>query len=217
VAAGDDLVDFVREALSRKIPREQITDALRAGGWSGDQIQTALGAYADAEFPIPVPRARPYLSARDAFVYLVLFGTLYTSAYNLGSLIFGFIDIAFPDAAARTFENYDQVVRGRIRWSVASLIVAVPVFLYLSWLTGREISRDPGKRASKVRRWLTYLTLFVAACVLIGDVTTLVYNLLGGELTVRFLLKVATVAAIAGTAFTYYLRDLRQDEVERRG
>jgi hypothetical protein len=216
VAAGDQLVEFVREALGKGIPRERMIEVLRTGGWSDDQIRAALAAYADVDFPIPVPRARAYLSARDAFVYLVLFGTLYTSAYNLGSLIFDFINIAFPDAATRTFEGYDQYVRGRIRWSVASLIVAVPVFLYMSWLTGREIAGDPGKRESKVRRWLTYLTLFVAACALIGDVTTLVYNLLGGELTVRFLLKVATVALIAGTAFTYYLRDLRRDEVESR-
>ena len=51
--------------------------------------------------------------------------------------------------------------------------------------------------------------------MLIGDVTTLVYNALGGELTIRFLLKIVTVALIAGTAFVYYLRDLRRDEVER--
>ena len=73
---------------------------------------------------------------------------------------------------------------------------------------------DPTKRASKVRRWLTYWTLLVAAGALLGDVTTLVYNLLGGELTVRFVLKIVTVGLIAGTAFTYYLRDLRHDEAE---
>jgi hypothetical protein len=214
VAAGDELTDFVRSALGRGVPRTQIEEALRKGGWSVDQIRGAMSAFADVEFPIPVPRARPYLSARDAFLYLVLFGTLYTSAFNLGNLIFEFINIGFPDPASPPFEGYDEYVRGRIRWAVSSLIVAVPVFLYTSWLTGREIRRDPAKRASKVRRWLTYLTLFVAACALIGDVTTLVYNLLGGELTVRFLLKVATVAVIAGTAFTYYLRDLRRDEID---
>ena len=64
---------------------------------------------------------------------------------------------------------------------------------------------------------MTYLTLFSAACALIGDVITLVYNALGGELTVRFLLKVITVALIAGTAFIYYLHGLRQDEVEGEG
>jgi hypothetical protein len=94
--------------------------------------------------------------------------------------------------------------------------VAFPVFLYTSWVTDRAIRLDPTKRASKVRRWLTYWTLFVAACALLGDVTTLVYNLLGGELTVRFVLKIVTVGLIAGTAFTYYLRDLRLDEAESK-
>ena len=63
---------------------------------------------------------------------------------------------------------------------------------------------------------INIILLFIAATALIGDVTTLVYNLLGGELTMRFVLKVVTVALIAGTAFTYYLRDLRVDEQEAR-
>ena len=213
MAAGDELLDFVRDALGRGVPRVQIEDALRKGGWTTDQIRGALNAFAEIDFPIPVPRARPYLSAREAFIYLVLFGTLYASAFNLGSLAFDFINRAFPDAS-QTGEGFDEYSRQSIRWSISWLIVAFPVFLYLSWLTERDISRDPIKRASKVRRWLTYLTMFSAACALLGDFTTLVYNVLGGELTVRFLLKVITVALISGTAFIYYLRDLRQDEVE---
>ena len=78
------------------------------------------------------------------------------------------------------------------------------------------IRRDPTKRGSKVRRWLTYLTLFAAATALICDVGTLVYSLLGGEITGRFLLKVAVVALIAGSAFGYYLSDLRADETGGR-
>lgn len=213
MAAGDELVDFVRDALGRGVPRAQIDDALRKGGWTTDQIRGALAAFVDVDFPVPVPRARPYLSAREAFMYLVLFGTLYTSAYYLGSLIFDMINLVFPDPSQER-EVYASYIRQGMRWSISSLIVAFPVFLYLSWLTEREVGRDPMKRASKVRRWLTYLTLFAAACALIGDVTTLVYNVLGGELTVRFLLKIVTVALIAGTAFVYYLRDLRKDEIE---
>jgi len=217
MAAGDELLDFVRDALGRGVPRAQIEDALRKGGWTTDQVRGALTAFAEIDFPIPVPRARPYLSAREAFMYLVLFGTLYVSAYSLGSLVFDLINTSFPDPADASFRRSPEYVRESMRWSVSALIVAFPVFLYISWLTGRAISRDPIKRASKVRRWLTYWTLFVASCALIGDFTTLVFNVLGGELTVRFLLKVATVALIAGTAFTYYLRDLRQDEAESRG
>jgi hypothetical protein len=217
MSAGDELLAFVRDALSRGVSRAQIEDALRRSGWTTDQIRGALTAYADIDFPIPVPRARPYLSAREAFMYLVLFGTLYASAYNLGSLVFDFINLAFPDAAQQSFAGYPQYVRESIRWSISWLIVAFPVFLYVSWLTERDIGRNPVKRASKVRRWLTYLTLFSAACALLADFATLVYNVLGGELTVRFVLKVVTVALVAGTAFVYYLRDLRHDEVESQG
>ena len=67
-----------------------------------------------------------------------------------------------------------------------------------------------------MRRWLTYVTLFGAACTLIGDVMSLVYSALGGELTTRFVLKVVIVGAIAGTIFWYYLSDLRTDEKDAK-
>jgi hypothetical protein len=216
MAISEDLLGFVRDALSRGIPRAQIEAALLKAGWTTEQTRGALAAFSEVDFPIPVPRAKPYLSAREAFMYLVLFGTLYVSAYYLGSLVFDFINQAFPDPAVETNDNVAEYIRRSIRWSVSALIVSFPVFLYTSWLTDRAIRADPTKRTSKVRRWLTYFTLFVAASALLGDVTTLVYNLLGGELTVRFVLKVVTVGVIAGTAFTYYLRDLRRDEVESK-
>jgi heme A synthase len=216
MAISEELLGFVRDALARGLSRAQILDALQKAHWTTEQTRGALAAFAEVDFPIPVPRARPYLSAREAFLYLVLFGTLYVSAYYLGSLVFDFINRAFPDPAAQTFEGSEEYVRQSMRWSVSAVIVSFPVFLYACWLTGRAIRLDPTKRASKIRRWLTYWTLFVAAAALLGDVTTLVYNLLGGELTVRFVLKIVTVGLIAGTAFTYYLRDLRIDEEESK-
>ena len=210
MAISDELLGFVRESLARGLSRADVEQVLVRAGWSSDQVSAALAAFADVEFPLPVPRPKPYLSARDAFMYLLLFSTLYVSAFNLGSLVFEFINHAFPDAAVETWRT--QYARSSIRWSLSALIVAFPVFLYVSWLVGRSVRRDPGKRRSNVRRWLTYLTLFAAACVLIGDFTTLVYNLLGGELTTRFVLKVLTVAIIAGSIFTYYLVDLRVED-----
>ena len=96
--------------------------------------------------------------------------------------------------------------------AVSSIVVAFPIFLFLSIHEHREIARNPAKRLSSIRRWLTYLTLFVAAGFLIGDLITLVYNALGGEMTTRFGLKVIVVGAIAGTIFGYYLRELRREE-----
>jgi Domain of unknown function (DUF5671) len=204
----DELTDFVKTALVRGVSRSEIESALRGAGWTIDQTRTALAGFADTAFPIPVPKPKPYLDAREAFMYLVLFTTMYWSAFHLGSLLFNIIDIALPDPATRAVGT--TYVRNAIRWSISSLVVAFPVFLYMSWLVGRDIAADPNKRYSKVRRWLTYITLFFAATILIGDVITLVYNLLSGEISMRFLLKALVVAFIAGTVFWYYLSDVRE-------
>lgn len=203
MAIAEELRDFVRAGLAQGIGRPELERVLQDAGWPADQIRSALGQFADAPFPIPVPTPVPYLSAREAFLYLLLFTTLYLSAFNLGGLFFQLIEFAFPEPGAAV-----EPVRQAIRWSVAILVVALPVFLFLAKLTSRELKSDPTKRASKVRRWLTYMTLFVAASALLGDGATLVYHLLGGELTIRFVLKVLTIVVIAGSVFWYYLRDL---------
>lgn len=212
MAVSDELLSFVRDALTRGLPRERIAQALAQAGWEADEIARALAAFADVEFPIPVPRPKPYLSAREAFLYLVLFSTLYLSAFHLGSLVFQLVDHALPDPA--DLPEAAEGIRQAIRWAVSSLAIAFPIFLFVSRMLGRAIAADPTKRASRVRKWLTYLTLFVAASVIIGDLTTLLYSFLGGELTLRFALKAATVGAIAGAVFGYYLRDLRREELE---
>ena len=121
--------------------------------------------------------------------------------------MFQLIDDLLPDPATTSTV---AAFRGpAIRWAISSLIVAFPVFLWVSVIAGREARADEGKRGSIVRKWLTYLTLFITAGVLIGDVIALVYNLLGGELTARFVLKVLTVGLIAFAVFGYYLRGER--------
>ena len=204
----EELTEFVKASLARGISRAEIDTVLRGAGWTIDQTRTALSGFAETTFPIPVPRPRPYLDARDAFVYLVLFTTLYWSAYHLGSLLFDIINVTFYDPASDQ-GRLMPIARSAMRWSIASLIVAFPVFLYMSRLVARDIAADPNKRHSKIRRWLTYLTLFFASTVILGDVISLLYNLLGGELTIRFVLKTLVVAFIAGTVFWHYLASVR--------
>jgi hypothetical protein len=208
MATDDALSSFVKEALARGLPREQIAEALRQAGWRGEQIAAALSAYSTVEFALPVPRPRPSLSAREAFLYLLQFSTLYTVAYNLGSLLFDFVNRAYPDPSVDVYADGAS----SIRWSVSALIVAFPVFMWVSAANARALRAEPSARTSPVRRWLTYLTLFGAACTLIGDVMALVYSALGGELSTRFVLKVVIVGAIAGVIYWYYLGDLRLDE-----
>jgi hypothetical protein len=206
---NSELLDFVRAALARRLSRPEIARVLRAAGWQEADIERALDAFAELEFPLPVPKPQPYVSAREVFTYLVLFAALYVSALNLASLAFIFIDHYFPGP----LQNHSlSAAADTIRWNVASLIVAFPLFLFTFRAINKAISEDPSKRGSRPRKWLVYLTLWVAVLVLTGELSALIYKILGGELTIRFALKVTTVALIAGGVFAYFFWDIRKDE-----
>lgn len=204
------LESFVKESLQSGRTRQEIANALQEAGWPSAQIANALDAYAELPFSVPVPKPRPSLTAREAFLYLVIFSTLYFSVWNLGRLLFIFIDRGFPENGRGYDAGY--YLADIQRWSTAAVIIGFPVFLFLARYINKQIELNPFKRLSPARRWLTYLTLFLASAALLGDTTTLIYNLLGGDLTVRFLLKILVVAVIAGSSFTYYLLDLRKEE-----
>jgi heme A synthase len=205
-----ELNSFVREALARGLPRPLIRERLLEAGWRNEEVEHALHAYAESDFPVPVPRRRPYLSAQEAFLYLVLFATLYITAFNVGVVLFAVVDRWLPDvtADAYTLRRAAETLRN----GIAGLIIALPVFLFVARVIGRALARDSEKRSSPIRKWLTYITLFVAALVLIGDLTFLVQRLLAGDLPQRVLLKALVVFAIAATIFGHYLLDLRSEE-----
>jgi hypothetical protein len=209
------LTDFVNKALSSGASREETRRVLLEAGWAKDQVNDALGSFSEVDFVMPVPRPRARLSARDAFLYLVLFAMLYISAFHLGNLLFQVINLSLPDPLLqRQGISYDPAASARdaIRFATASLIVAFPVFLFTAHRIQKGVNEDPVRRSSGVRKWLTYLTLFIAACIIVGDLISLLYNFLSGELTVRVALKVVTVGVIAGGILAYYLRVMRADD-----
>ncbi len=205
----EELNRFLRDSLSRGISRAEIELALLQAGWHSAQVKKALSAYADVPFAFPVPRPVHQLSAAEAFLYLVLFTALGTSAFSMVEIFFNLIEFVFYDpGSASTFSLEYQL--SEMRWAVARVVIAFPVFLFASWWAVRSLRREPAERSSPIRRWLTYAAMFVTVCVIIGDFVTLVAYVLGGDTTIRFLLKVVVVAVLAGVILGYYLWDIRE-------
>jgi len=203
---NNDLRLFVKESLEKNQSRAAIREALLSAGWQEQEITKSLSSFAEVDFPIPVPKKKPYLVAREAFLYLVSFITLYITALSFGALVFSFVGIWFPDPL--------RFGGGVPRTAIASLIVAFPIFLVITRALHKSATQDPERKDSRVKKWLTYLTLVIAAGVLIGDLITVLSSLLGGELTMRFFLKALIVFGIAGSIFGYYLSDLQKEEKE---
>jgi Domain of unknown function (DUF5671) len=205
---SSNLIEFTERALSKGLEREEIAQALRAAGWPKDEVAAALDAFAETDFPLPVPKPKPQVSARETFVQLLFFTSLYTCMWSFISLIFTFIDRALPSPLYERGDLFNA-----IRLEISTLIVFFPLFVFIFRLANRTPA-DPTRRASRVRRWFVYLTLFIAAVTFAGDVVSLIYWFLSGEFTPSLLLKVLTIAVVAGGLFAYFLHDVRHDEQE---
>ena len=105
-----------------------------------------------------------------------------------------------------------QYISGSMRIALASIIITFPVYLFLMWRLTKDSAVYPERRQSRLRKWLTYLTLVIASSIITGDLITMLAKLLGGDLTIPFILKVLTILLIIGSIFGYYLWDLRQSE-----
>src|SRR3989304_1633291 len=105
--------------------------------------------------------------ARDIFLQFLSSPSLYVAAGSFIALIFQYINSVFDS----------------IRWSISILIVIFPVYAWTLWFMDKGYKEVPERMAMKSRKWLVYLTIFVAALLMIGDFVALVYQLLRGEFT----------------------------------
>ena len=145
---------------------------------------------------------------RDVFLHLLSVVALYWSAISFVDLVWQIINYYFPDSLSYT---YYGGFSGPMRFSIASLIIIFPVFILASWYLNNIYRKESIVRESKIRKWLIYLTLFIASLVMIGDLVGTINTFLGGEITARFILKALSVFLVTGLVFGYYLDDVRRE------
>lgn len=146
-------------------------------------------------------------SPKDFFLYVATMAALYVSVFSLLALLFEYIDILFPDALDPQY--YVDPFSSQVRFSMASLIIIFPLYVFLTRLVNQDLRKNPEKKEISIRKWLIYLTLFIAGIAIVVDLITLVNTFLSGEITIRFILKVLVVLVVAAEVFIYYLLDLR--------
>jgi Domain of unknown function (DUF5671) len=203
------LLEFIEASKAKGASDEFLASFLTRRGWPQNDVYAALGRFWEQATGLAVPdRVAGSESSRDAFLYLLSFSTLATWSSALGSMLFRFIEHWFPDPIVR-----DQVynLRNAVTWQMASVAVAFPIFAIVMRVILKEARGHPERLESGVRKWLTYIALFVTAVVMICDLIWVFSYFLKGELSTRFLLKAFTVMLISTAIFVYYLGSLRWD------
>lgn len=205
---NENLSRFIDHARQKGMDHATILLLLRSSGWKEREIAEA---FASGELEMPIPERAGIGSARDTFFHLLAFTALFGWAISLIFLFFRYIELAFPDPAMWKSTYAFEEALSSIRASLATLMVCYPVFLLVWWFLLREIRVYPEKAKSGVRRWLSFLSLFVGAVTIMADMITVVYYLVEGDLSIRFLLKVLALFAVTGLLFFYLALTLRSE------
>lgn len=141
---------------------------------------------------------------KNFFIQIGIFATLYISAISFLVFLFSVINNAFP----QVMDYYPDT--SAIRFSISTLIVVFPLFIWLGLLYRRFVTENPEFKEGKLRKWIIYFTLAVTGATMAGDAIVLINSFLAGEdFTTGFLLKVLSVFVVAGSIFTFCLKDLK--------
>ncbi len=212
--------DYVMRRLDAGRSGAEIHAELMAVGWSRE---AADAAYRDGlvALGIPLPddardhdavfagAAAPKATALDMAVNLFSFVLLGIVVSALVGMCFALINRSFP-APGEFFGEYAQIETAReIHRSLASMAIAFPLYVFAVrwWIT--RFAAGGERSESRLTKWLTYLVLLIASLVIVCDLIVVVYSLLQGEMTMRFLSKVATILGIAGIVFGFYVFERR--------
>ncbi len=149
-------------------------------------------------------------AAKFAFFYMLSLVALIFMALSSGMIIFQIINKNIIDALEQFRGRYSP---DQLKFAISALVISAPIF----YVTARQIYKNlfSGvlRHDSGVRKWLTYLILFASSVVMLGWLIAVVNSFLDGELTMKFVLKAITAIGIAAGIFTFYLYDIRREEV----
>ncbi|MFA5127147.1 MAG: DUF5671 domain-containing protein [Patescibacteria group bacterium] len=150
-------------------------------------------------------------SAKFAFLYLLSLVALGFVAVDVGQVIFQFVNKYIVDTIGNNTGMFNQEM---LKFAIAAIVIATPVYYLSTRFIYRSLYKGELDKESGVRKWLTYLIIFIAFLVMIGSLIGVLVMFLNGELSSRFILKALTTLVIAGIVFSFYFYDIRREKVE---
>ncbi len=150
-------------------------------------------------------------SVKITFFYLLsLFGLIF-AALSSGIILFQVINKLIPDAL-----NYSgRFSADALRFAISAVIVAAPVYYWMTSLIQKSLKKGELDKESQLRKWMTYIIIFVSAVVIIVSLIGIINNYLSGDLTSKIALKVLTTIIISGTVLSYYLYNIKRVNFEK--
>ena len=137
-----------------------------------------------------------------AFLYVILFITLYVSATSLGGILHYAVDQFFKDNLDKV-DYFRSIGKVLLTGYQAGLIVAFPIFASLFLFLKNQSIKNPQVKLLRTRKILIYLTLIGAFIIMIVHLIANLIFFLNGSTTIRSLGHLGVTFVIAGSIFIY--------------
>lgn len=155
---------------------------------------------------------KPLHAAVTAFLYLLTLVTLGFTVFAIGDILFSLITKYVPDPL---LDNTALAYRD-LKFSIASLIITAPLFIVLANYIQKYIKSERISLESQVRKWLSFATIFIASCVIIGVLIGIIVNYLDGNLSLRMFFELVVVLALSTMVLLYNIFDIRRQNVPKK-
>ncbi len=143
------------------------------------------------------------------FLSLGFLVSLITSVVSFLNLAFSTLDKKFPDVLNSTYTyGYSTYDYESIRTALATLIIFFPALLLVAYFWHKHAKGILGSIDVQIKKWLTYIVLFLSSLVVAIDMVTLVRYFVSGEINNRFILKVLITLVVALFVGGYFIFEL---------
>jgi hypothetical protein len=150
------------------------------------------------------------LTPKFFFLSLGVVVALIASVTAFLNLVFETLNKQFPDALNSVYQyGYNTYSFEAARSALATLIIIFPAFLIISYFWKKATRGELGSTDGVIRKWMLYLITFLSGIVVVVDLVTLVRYFVAGEITTRFILKVAITLVVAAYVGVYYIFELK--------
>ena len=151
-------------------------------------------------------------AAKYTFYYLLALIALLFTAIGIGQIVFQIINICIPET---TFSYYAIASQAILRFGISSIIVTSPIFYFLTRRINKDLEKKVLDKDSGIRKWLTYVIIFISSCIAIGFFISILHSFLSGEITTQFIFKALTAIILSAIAFSYYFYDIKRVKLVR--
>lgn len=156
---------------------------------------------------------KPKLNVGFFFLCLGILITLITSVTSFLNLVFETLNKRFPDVLNASYQyGYSLYKYEGIRIALATLIIFFPVLIVVSYFWRKYAKGIIGHADEVIKKWVTYIILFLSTIVIMVDLVTLIRYFISGEITTRFILKVIITLVVAVLVGAYYIFLLREKD-----